>query len=257
MTYFFMIQEKLQQLGLSENEILVYLCVLENANIAPSRIAKKTGLSRPTVYVIGKKLAEMELILEENGQTGLHFLALSPDMLLRDAEKKEREAKENLTIAKSLLPELALLPKSQGYSIPKVKFIDEVQMLEYIYKKTEDWDKSALDRDKTWWGVQDSSLVKNLNEWLTWYWKRCDKTIQTKIITNEKEEGHSFEGQQNSRRQMKYWNQRSIIRTTQLVFGDYILIVNTHTKPHSLFEIHDAVTAEGLRQVFKGIWETL
>jgi DNA-binding MarR family transcriptional regulator len=252
-----MIQEKLQQLGLSENEILVYLCVLENANIAPSRIAKKTGLSRPTVYVIGKKLAELELILEETGQTGLHFLALSPEMILRDAEKKEREAKENLSIAKSLLPELTLLPKSQGYSVPKVRFIKEAQINDYLYNKAADWNKSALERDKTWWGVQDSSLVKHYGQWLAWYWKQTNPAIQTKMFTNEKEEGHSFDGQTLSRRQIKYWKKQEHIRTTQLVFGDYVIIFNTFSKPHSLFEIHDAVTAEGLRQVFKGIWETL
>ncbi len=252
-----MIQEKLQQLGLSENEILVYLCVLENANIAPSRIAKKTGLSRPTVYVIGKKLAELELILEETGQTGLHFLALSPEMILRDAEKKEREAKEKLAIAKSLLPELALLPKSQGYSIPKVRFIEEAQLNDYLYSKTPDWNRSGLERDKIWWGVQDSSLIKNYGDWLGWYWKQTNGTIVSKMVTNEKEEGHSFEGQELPARQMKYWPGGESIRVTQAVFGDYILIVNTFAKPHSLFEIHDAVTAEGLRQVFKGIWETL
>ncbi len=252
-----MIEEKLQQLGLRENETLVYLCVLENAEIAPSEVAKKTNLSRPTVYAIGKELVKKGLILEEDRSSGLRFLATPPETILREVEASKREAEARLVLAKSLVPELSLLPKSQSYSVPKVRFIEESQMLEYIYKKSDDWDKSALGRDATWWGVQDSSLVRQLNEWLTWYWKRSDPMIQTKIITNEKEEGHSFEGQANFRRQMKYWNMGGNIRTTQLVFGDYILIVNTHTTPHSLFEIHDAVTAEGLRQVFRGIWETL
>jgi len=252
-----MIEEKLKRIGLSRNEILVYLAVLEHTDITPSETAKRTGLSRPSIYAIGKKLAKDGLILEENDGPTLRFLALPPEMVIKEAERGKREAEERLALAKSLVPELSLLPKSQHYSIPKVRFIDETAMADYIYGKTQDWDKSALGRDATWWGVQDSSLVKHLNEWLTWYWKRADPMIQTKIFTNRKEEGHTFKGQENFRRRMKYWNMGGNIRMTQLIFGDYILIINTYAKPHSLFEIYDAVTAEGLRQVFRGIWETV
>lgn len=252
-----MIQEKLQKLGLSENEILVYLCVLENANIAPSRVAKLTGLSRPAVYAIGNKLAEISLILEENGSSGLRFLALSPDAIVEAAEKKKREAEKGLEIAKSVIPELSLLPKSLGYSVPKVRFIEESQIEDYLYKQSPKWNESGLQRDKIWWGVQDSSLIKHYGKWLEWYWKQTSKKIVSKMITNEKEEGFSFEGQDLPQRQMNYWKKGEHIRVTQAVIGDYVIILNSHTKPHSLFEIHDAVTAEGLRQVFKGIWETL
>ncbi|NTW13445.1 MAG: hypothetical protein HGA31_00245 [Candidatus Moranbacteria bacterium] len=252
-----MIQDRLRQIGLSDNEISVYLSILENAEISPSMVAKMTNLSRPSVYAIGKKLARKDLISEEDRCSGLRFLASPPDAVVREVESEKREVESRLELAKALVPELNLIPKSQNYSVPKVRFIEESLLKEYLYQKASDWDRSGLDRDATWWGVQDSSLIKHYGEWLSWYWKRADTKLQSKMVTNEKEEGHSFEGQTSFRRSMRFWNKGGNIGVTQAIFGDYVLIVNTRTKPHSLFEIHDAVTAEGLRQVFRGIWETL
>jgi DNA-binding MarR family transcriptional regulator len=252
-----MIQDKLKAIGLSEHEISVYISVLESAEISPSEIAKKTGLSRPSVYAIGKQLAKKGLILEENRSSGLRFLASPPEALVREVESEKRETEARLALAKALIPELDLIPKSQTYSVPRVRFIEESLINDYLYQRTPDWDKSGLGRDATWWGVQDSSLIKQYPEWLVWYWKQADPLLQSKMITNEKEEGHSFEGQDSFKRSMHYWNKGGNIRMTQAIFGDYVLILNTHTRPHSLFEIYDAVTAEGLRQVFRGIWETL
>jgi len=57
-----MLEEKLKALGLSDNEIKVYLCVLENTKITPALVARKTGVSRPTAYGVGKSLAEKGFI---------------------------------------------------------------------------------------------------------------------------------------------------------------------------------------------------
>ncbi len=76
------------------------------------------------------------------------------------------------------------------------------------------------------------------------------------MITNS-EDGLMFKGKNEERRQMKVWNKGNAIGVTQAVIGDYVIIANTNQKPHYLVEIHDAVIAENLRQVFKGIWEDL
>jgi sugar-specific transcriptional regulator TrmB len=250
-----MIQEKLANIGLSEKEAEVYVCVAEYTTITPSGIAQKTGISRPTVYAAGKNLAKRGLILEEETPSGVRFSIAPFDAITGILERQQDDLDAQFAIAQSLVKDLESLPKSLGYSVPKVRFINEAHMEEYIYKKAPEWDKTALHRDATWWGVQDSTLVKHLSEWLAWYWKRADKRMCTKIVTNDKEEGYSFTGQENPRREMRYWKGSDKIRTTQMIIGDYILIVNTFKKPYSIFEIYDAVTAEGLRQVFKGLWD--
>jgi predicted transcriptional regulator len=252
-----MIKEQLKQIGLSEKEAEVYLCVLEHTTITPAQISKKTGISRPTVYAAGTSLQDKGFIAEEPSSAGVRFVALSPSAIVSDLEKRQDDLDAKFAIAGSLVEELNILPKSQEYSVPKVRFIDDAHFMEYAFKKSDEWDKSALSRDATWWGIQDSSLVNAMDAWLMWYWKRADKKIKTKIITNSKEEGYTFKGQNNPRREMRYWRGSDHIRATNLVIGDYILIVNTFKKPYSIFEIYDAVTADGLRQVFKGVWDDL
>lgn len=43
---------------------------------------------------------------------------------------------------------------------------------------------------------------------------------------------------------------------TQWVAGDYVINIITSHKPHYLVEIKDAVMAENLREMLKGMWET-
>jgi predicted DNA-binding transcriptional regulator len=252
-----MIEEKLKQLGLSEKEALIYLCILENTRITPSAIARKTKISRPTVYSVGKELVSKGYITEDIASAGMYFVAQPPEQILRDIEKRKADINDQFKIAQSLISDLDSLPRSQKYSIPRVRFIDDIRFDDFIYSEAPIWDKSALERDATWWGFQDSALLKNYPEWLEWYWKQVDPRIENKMITNAEDNNLSFKGKDDVRRQMKIWNKGKEIGVTQAVIGDYVILANTNQKPHYLVEIHDAVMAESLRQVFKGIWETL
>jgi len=53
---------------------------------------------------------------------------------------------------------------------------------------------------------------------------------------------------------VRYWDRTNEFSATQAVIGDYVLFVTTQEHPHYLVEIHDAVMAENLRQLFKGVW---
>lgn len=119
-----------------------------------------------------------------------------------DTQVKKIEEQKKLALA--LVAELAQLPKSQKYSVPKIKFIDDIHIEEYLYKAAPNWDASGLTRDATWWGVQDHSFAETYKAWFEWYWKQLPKEISVKLITNKKEEGVEFEGKQESRRQVKY-----------------------------------------------------
>ncbi|MBU2265292.1 helix-turn-helix domain-containing protein [Patescibacteria group bacterium] len=113
-----MINLELRKLGLKEKEVAVYLAALELGFDSVQNIAKKAGLSRPTVYEIIKALTAKGLMREIRRQGAVqgersYFSAQSPDALLgllrvqkREVEEREREfvriisalrAKYNLT----------------------------------------------------------------------------------------------------------------------------------------------------------------
>jgi len=98
-----MIHLELRKLGLKEKEVSVYLAALELGFSSVQNIAKKAGLSRPTVYEIIKELIAKGLMKEIKRQGTTQgertfFAAESPDNLLgllrvqkREIEEKERE----------------------------------------------------------------------------------------------------------------------------------------------------------------------
>lgn len=55
----------------------------------------------------------------------------------------------------------------------------------------------------------------------------------------------------------KYWDKSKDFTATHAVLGDYVLFCVTSQHPHYLVETHDAVMAENLRELFKGMWEEI
>jgi len=253
-----MIEDKLKQLGLTENEIKVYLCVLENTKTTPALIARKTGVTRPTAYGVGKSLVEKGYIEADQLSPTLYFVALPPENISKMIKKERLEIEEKIKVAEELGGELLSVPRSKNYSVPKVRFVDEHSFKDFMYERAPVWNNSGLTGDATWWGFQDHGLIDYVPDWFKWYFDFSAGKIKSRLITNVEEKLKIDETlHKEYERESKYWAGADKIKVTHSVLGDYILIANTQTRPHYLVEIQDAVIAENLRQIFKGFWEMM
>lgn len=253
-------EDKLKSLGLTDNEIKVYLCVLENTKITPALVSKKTGVTRPTAYSVGKSLAEKGLIELDELSPTLYFIALPPENISKIVKKEKIEIEEKIKTAEELVKDLSLMPKSKSYSVPRLKFIDENHMEQFLVDSLPRYSKSAQLRDKTWWGVQDHTFLEKYPDIFKVFFKDSPKDIISKIITNA--EGvpalsKVIYDDYIKRRNTKFWKAAEKIGVTQEVAGDYVIIINTQSRPHYMIEIYDTVMAENQRQLFKGLWEML
>lgn len=90
------IQDILMKIGLTEKEASIYLAVLELGSATGYAIARKSGMKRPTTYTVLENLEQQRLIhrVVHSGKT--LFTAESPEMLLRDINKKAELAKRGL-----------------------------------------------------------------------------------------------------------------------------------------------------------------
>lgn len=84
----------LKKAGLSEAQIAVYACLLENGTMSPTELAKITGQSRENCYAITKKLVSLNLIEQTNSRKA-SFRALNPSNLEVLAEKRRRIVAKN------------------------------------------------------------------------------------------------------------------------------------------------------------------
>ena len=78
----------LTNFGLTDKQAKVYLALLELSSALPSTISRKSGLKRPTVYVILEQLQEKGLVGHLKKGNSLFFTAVDPKALVEDQKRK-------------------------------------------------------------------------------------------------------------------------------------------------------------------------
>jgi predicted transcriptional regulator len=250
-----MIENILKQLGFGDKEIKVYLAILEQGKTTPASIATLTGIKRPTVYSIAKELLEKGVIVEDIAGPHAFLVALPPEELKNIAKKEERELENKKILIDQAVTELQNFTKNTKYSIPKITFIYEEDLEDFLYKQTHEWFKSMMKYDSTWWGFQDPSFPSTYIKWIDWCWKESPKEIKLKFLSNLNEQEKEIAKLNYEGRLIKSWDGKGEFTGTTIVAGDYILLILTSQKPHYLVQIYDATMAHNMRELFKSIWK--
>src|SRR4030043_655358 len=76
-----MIEDDLQEIGLTKKEAEIYLAALELGETTIQRIAKKSGVKRATIYRIADELKKKGLMSSYKKKTGAVYRAESPRKL--------------------------------------------------------------------------------------------------------------------------------------------------------------------------------
>lgn len=115
----------LRNLGLEEKEAGIYLALLELGEASVVRISRKSGVKRPTAYVILESLESKGLVTKiERGKKTL-FVSQPPKKLMVEAEFRLQELTE-------VMPQLeSLLQKGSGK--PRVMIYEGKEALDRAY----------------------------------------------------------------------------------------------------------------------------
>jgi sugar-specific transcriptional regulator TrmB len=250
-----MLEKTLNDLGLGHKEIAVYKLILENGKIAPALLSRFAKINRTTVYSVAKELKEKGLIIEDLGGKTLYYLPVKEGGLEKIIKREHEELKQKENSIRELQNILKSIPESKTYSVPKIRFIDEEDLEDYLYDATPKWNESMVATDTTWWGFQDHTFVEKFEDYIVWYWKNSPKEIDLKLFTNNKAIEEHMAEKKLHRRNIKFWDGKEDFTATQWVVGSYIIMVATDQKPYYLVEIHDSVLAHNMRTLFKKMWE--
>jgi sugar-specific transcriptional regulator TrmB len=249
-----MVNETLQKLGLNDKEVAIYTTVLQQGKITPANVAKLTKINRTTVYSVSKDLIKKGFVSEDLAGPASYLVARPPQDLKFVIDKEEQELNQKRRLVNKAIDELQLLTKNVKYSIPKIVFISEEGLGDYLYKQTPIWDESIQKTKSIWWGFQDKTFVRHYEQWIDWYWETGgSKNMELQLISNESAE--ALKKKKFPRRHIKFWNKSQDFTATTWILGDYVVMIVTAERPHYLVEIHDAVLAHNMRELFKGLWE--
>lgn len=248
----------LELFGLNEKEISIYKAVLTNSSITPLALGKVTGVKRTTAYSIARGLVEKGLLVEDTTRRPRTFVPANPEQvraLINDDKKRLAKREESL---KSLANELEKLGAKKSYTVPTVRFIEESKIESFLKQRSSIWDANLVATDTTWWGFQDHTFVEHYGGWIQWYWKQAFEVIDLKLLSNRSPVELKFSAaanpEQSRRRQIKFWGEATNFLSTSWAIGDYLVMINTRTRPFYLVEIHDKLMAHDQREVFRNLW---
>lgn len=120
------INEALENLGLSEKEVQVYLALLKLGRSSAAGVALEAKLKRPTTYVILGDLMQKGLVLKTPRARKQLFTAKSPQEFFA-------EAREKLVLAESILPQIIAISEKPGKKF-KVLFYEGISGLLEMYQ---------------------------------------------------------------------------------------------------------------------------
>ena len=127
-----MVEPLLEKLGLSEYEAQIYATLLQNSPAGASLIAKKTNLSRSTVYTVLASLSSKGLVSTTHKNEVKQFVAEDIDSLKQLVQSEEAKIKEKT----ALLPEIESAMKQFGgeeLHVPEISFFEGQEGLQKIY----------------------------------------------------------------------------------------------------------------------------
>ncbi|OHA76333.1 MAG: hypothetical protein A3H01_01210, partial [Candidatus Wildermuthbacteria bacterium RIFCSPLOWO2_12_FULL_40_9] len=102
---------QLIEFGLSEKEAKVYLALLELEVAAVSEVSKTANINRSTAYVVLESLKKKGLVSTSADEKVQRYVAVSPDLLLSEAQNKAKRSEEIKDKINNIIPDLRALHK--------------------------------------------------------------------------------------------------------------------------------------------------
>lgn len=249
-----MLETILHQLGLGPKELTVYRLVAEHGKIAPALVARLAGINRTTVYSVAKELKDKGLIVEDLAGKSLYYLPATQSELEKIVTREQARVKQTAEAVHNLQEWLVNVPASQTYSVPRIRFVDEADLENYLYEAAPRWCENAAKIEQTWWGFQDHTLAERFEKWIDWFWQTTPDAVTLKMFSNQSLVEQKMQRKQYvKRRQIRFW-QGNEFSATQWIVGEYLILIVTKQRPYYLVEIKDAVLAQNMRAMFQSLW---
>ncbi len=235
-----MYEEQLKELGLTGNEVRIYLLLLKYGMMNPSEISQKLGLHRGYVYDALERMQEKEAVNSIIKENKRHFQATAPENLVEllkfRMESLQKIIPDLIKLAEPVMEETKV-ELYKGERVFRVLLKDVVSTL----KKDSEFYLIGIDEDVLLTEVEPTYLRQYLNIIKS-------KNIKEKIII--KMGGKKIS---NPKIQYRELDEKYIGKTMQIVYNNKIAIFIPGT-PHYLILIDNKDVAETYKKQFEFLW---
>lgn len=250
-----MLEQYMSQLGFSEKESSVFMCLTEGGELTAAEISKRVGIPRSTVYAVLEQLTQKEVVTQSDQAAVARFVAADPSNFLNIIESEKAELRRKDRTAQRLVEMLQAQFSSPRLGVPKMRFFSGKQDIEFmLYSNFEKWRTEISGMDYTWWGYQDDHFVRQYQQFLEMLWRTSQEEEQVRLFSNKS----SFEDELRGKisgRIIRQLPKEFHFDSTIWVLGSEIVMISTHGKPHYAFQLQDETFSGNLRLVFSLLWK--
>jgi len=235
-----MYEEQLRELGLTDNEIKIYLLLLKQSMMNPSEISQKLGLHRGYVYDALERMQEKEVvnsILKDNKK---YFQATSPENLVELLKLRLENLQKivpNLMKIMELKKEETKVGLHRGKRVYRTLLKDMISFL----KENEEAYLIGIDENILLTEVEPIYLKQYLNIIKS-------KNIREKIIIKK-----GAKKLRNPNLQYKELDEKYIGKTAQIIYNNKVAIFILGM-PYYLIIIESKEVAETYKKQFNLLW---
>ena len=232
----------LEDIGLSNAEIKVYLTLLELGTSTAGPILEKSGLQNSVVHMTLNKLIERGFVTFFKEGKRNHYQATNPKHIIDFINEKKERFQE-------ILPEL-LLKQKQAREKPEIITFRGIKGIKELLLEL----LEAGGKEHHTFGSTAKSLMLGDAWWVSYHKKRAQIEIKAKLLFNESLANWKAETKY-PQSEVKYTKAGFEPLTETIIRNDKIGIIIWADKPLGMI-IHQKEAAESYDKFFQLMWKT-
>jgi len=245
-----MFEKILENLGLSEKEVKIYLTSLKLGPASVRRIAEGSEINRGTAYDILRGLIDLGLISYYHQDKKQYFIAEDPKKLKDAIKQKQEKLEETKTEIDRIIPQLRSIYNKAGTK-PVVKYYEGYAGMKLILEDVISVSQTVS--DKEYYAFSSSTIKEYLyNVYPNFSKDRIEAGIKVKVISI------GPGGETRGLDERKWLTKKESTPTYILIYAGKVAMisVDANSRPIGVI-IEDNNIYQTQRMTFEFIWEKL
>lgn len=213
------LKQNLINLGLSEEEIVVYLSTLEHGSATALELARNTGIPRTTVYLLIDSLLEKKLVSLSADAKKKQYVPASPEELIHLAQVKKEQMQETLHSLRDELPQLHALYRLY-HNQPKIQYYKGKNEIIKLFEE-------SLKQERIYMYFLSKEYTSYFGPYLKTYRDELKRAMcYTKEILSETVDNLEYQKHENTvRNQIVLLPQSGVINIDSIIYGEKIVTI--------------------------------
>jgi sugar-specific transcriptional regulator TrmB len=238
------LEKALQEFGLSDHEIKVYLTLIKTGESTAQRIAKNASIPRTTAYHLLESLIQKGLVGFVIKESRKFFQAANPQRLTETLEEKKK-------IIQEIVPDLLSLSKTI-HEKPAVTVYEGIKGIRAILH-------DVLEEKKIIYHYGDVLSIQKVfaHAFPNYIRERIKRKIPIKIIC-KREEPHAelLKNAKTELREFVFVPKNYEFKSSVFIYAQKVAIFNIKTEPYYAIVIENNDFYETQKNFFELLWKT-